>query len=367
MKIVHMVASLKGGGIQNLILSLVPEQVSLGHKVSVIVTDEDNLAYSNKNKEFLQNAGVSVYNLDRKVSDKISFFKTWIAARRLVGKLHPDIVNSHGIYCHNASSFAVFGKSFKHCCTIHNAPEKWGWMPKIMNYNVPLIFCSDAALQLRGQSSKMMVAINNGIELNRIRVSETVDLHEELGIPQEDKIVVLVGSTRPQKNYSFLIKIVEKMQDEHVHFCICGGEYKVNRKGGNNNMYISLDEFKKYRNIHLLGLRNDVPAVLNGADAYLSCSVREGLPISALEGFFSGIPCVLSPILQHTNIAGGIAQCYIPKAFEPQSFIKSIYQAVNTDCSHDVIYESRKETLKKFLIDRCAKEYVEFYEKILNK
>ena len=41
MKIVHMVASLKGGGIQNLILSLVPEQVRLGHKVSVIVTDED--------------------------------------------------------------------------------------------------------------------------------------------------------------------------------------------------------------------------------------------------------------------------------------------------------------------------------------
>lgn len=366
MKIVHMLNSLKGGGIQNFILSLVPEQVRMGHDVSVIVTDEDDLAYSQKNKEYLQEAGASVFHLNRKVSDKVSFFKTWIKASKLIAKINPDIVNSHGIYCHNASSFAELGKNIRHCCTIHSAPESWSWLTKLMNRNTPLIFCSDAALKLRGQSSSMMEAINNGVEMERIRVSDYVDLHKDLGIPKDDKVVVLVGSTRPEKNYQLLIKIVEDIKDEHIHFCICGGQYKVNRKGGNNKNYISLEPFKKHRNIHLLGLRSDVPAVLNGADVYLSCSTREGLPISALEGFFSGIPCVLSPIIQHKMIADGVAYCFIPQNFDSESFIKSIYEALKCVESHNVIYSSRKEALKRFLIDRCAEEYVEFYKKILN-
>lgn len=366
MKIVHVLHSLKGGGIQNFLLSLAPEQVKMGHDVVIILTDEDNLSYSIKNKEYLESFGISVLNLNRRVSDKISSFKTWFTLRKLLKRIQPDIVNSHGSYCHTASAFAVFGTSIKHCCTIHSAPESWSRLTKLMNCNTPLIFCSDAALLLRGQSSSMMEAVNNGVEMERIHVSDYVDLHKDLGIPKDDKVVVLVGSTRPEKNYQLLIKIVEDIKDEHIHFCICGGQYKVNRKGGNNKNYISLEPFKKHKNIHLLGLRSDIPAVLNGADVYLSCSTREGLPISALEGFFSGIPCVLSPIIQHKMIADGVAYCYIPQDFDSKSFIKTIYEALKCVDSHGVIYSSRKETLKRFLIDRCAEEYVEFYQKILN-
>ena len=367
MKIVHVLLSLKGGGIQNFLLSLAPEQVRMGHQVAIIVTDEDELSYSIKNKDFLDSYGIPVYNLNRKVSDKVSFFKTWFALRKLLKKLNPDIVNSHGVYCHNAVSFSVFGTGIRHCCTIHNAPEKWGKMAKLINHNTPLIYCSEAALQLRDQNSPLMISINNGIDEKTVRCSEVVDLHKELDIPNDDKIIVLVGSTRPQKNYHFVIDIVNKLNDEHIHFCICGGEYKVARSGGNNNSYISLEEFKPYKNIHVLGLRSDIPAILNGADAYLSCSIREGLPISALEAFFSGIPCVLSPIPQHTMISGGISECYIPSKFEPKEFIDSIHDVLECSDSHEDIYLQRKEHLKKFLIDRCAKEYIDFYKQVISK
>lgn len=367
MKIVHVLPSLKGGGIQNFLFSLIPEQVKLGHSVSVIVTDEDNIEYSNKRKLELESIGVKVCNLNRKISDKVSFFNTWLKCRQTVKAIRPDIVNSHGTYSHNAAEFATLGTRVKHCCTIHNGPEPWGRLSKFMNRYTPLIFCSDASLALREQESNTMIAINNGVELNSIRVKNKVDLHKELGIPADEKIVVLVGSSRPQKNYSFLIKIVEHLDDERIHFCICGGQYKVERKGENNNNYIDLEQFSKYPSIHLLGLRNDVPAILNGADVYLSCSLKEGLPISALEGFFSGIPCVLSPIPQHTMIADGIECCYVPKEFQPKDFIDSIQKALECNEPHDSIYHHREASLQKFKIERCAKEYIEFYNKILNE
>lgn len=365
MRVTHILLSLKGGGIQNFLMSLIPEQVRMGHDVSVIVTDEDNLEYSNNNKKRLEEIGVQVYNLNRKVSDKVSFFKTWFACRRLIKILKPDIVNSHGLYCHDVASFSTRRTKSQHCCTIHNAPEPWDRLTKLMNRNVPLIFCSDAAYKLRGQNSKTMVAINNGIEISNVRVDQKVNLHKELGIPENDKIVALVGSPRPQKNYSFLIEVVKELNDEHIHFCICGGQYKVDRKGNNNSFYIDLDQFSQYPNIHLLGLRNDISAVLNGADLYLSCSVREGLPISALEAFFSGIPCVLSPIIQHKMIAGDIDSCFIPKEFEAKYFVEAIKQALKCNNSHDAIYMRRMSNLKKFLIGRCAKEYIDFYKTIL--
>ena len=367
MKIVHVLLSLRGGGIQNFLLSLAPEQKRMGHEVIVIITDEDDSSYSIKNKEYLESFEIPVYNLNRKIGDKASFFKTWFALRKLLKKVNPDFVNSHGVYSHNAVGFAVLGTGISHCCTIHNAPEKWGKMTKLINHCAPLIFCSEAALQLRDQNSPLMIAINNGIDEKTVRCSEVVDLHKELDIPNDDKIIVLVGSTRPQKNYHFVIGIVNQLSDEHIHFCICGDVYEVARSGDNNNSYISHEDLKPYQNIHLLGLRSDIPAVLNGADAYLSCSIREGLPISALEAFFSGIPCVLSPIPQHTMISGGISECFIPSKFESKEFIDSIHDALKCSNSHENIYLQRKEHLKKFLIDRCAKEYIDFYKQVVTK
>lgn len=365
MKITHIVPSLKGGGIQNFLFSLIPEQVKLGNSVSVIVTDEDNLEYSNNKKRDLESIGVAVYNLNRIVSNKKSYFKTWLSCRRLLNKIKPDIANSHGSYSHNTVAFATYGTKIVHCCTIHNAPEPWDKLTKFMNRNSALIFCSDAAYELRGQESKSMVAINNGISEDNVQTESTVNLYNELGIPKEDKIIVLVGSPRPQKNYPFLLKIVETLNDSHIHFCVCGGQYKVSGKGRNNLSYIDLEQFDNKPNIHLLGLRNDIPAILNGADVYLSTSVREGLPISALEAFFSGIPCVLSPIIQHTMIAENIPCCFIPKEFEASDFVDSIHKALNCTESHREIYKQREEYLKRFKIRRCAKEYIEFYKSIL--
>ncbi len=367
MKIVHILPSLKGGGIQNFIFSLAPRLVQMGNEVIIMVTDEDNIEYSNHQKKMLEQCNIRVINLNRKIGSRISFLRTIRLARKSLKAINADIINTHGTICHTIAAFSSIGLRCKHCCTIHSAPETWSKFTKIINRNKPLIYCSNSALILRGQKGSPMIAINNGIDYEKVCTSKTVNLRDELNIPKEDKVVVLVGSTRPPKNYPFLIKVVEKIKNQHIHFCICGGSYKVERNSGNNKNYISTVQFEKYDNIHLLGLRDDVMAILNGSDVYMSCSIREGLPISALEAFASGIPCVLSPIMQHTTIAEGIAECYIPQEFTETSFIDSIHQALNCALDHKTIYNQRELALQKFSIERCAREYNDFYYKLLKK
>lgn len=365
MKILHILPTLQGGGIANFLFSLAPEQAKLGNKVTILVTDKEFKQYSAEKAEQLKGMGVTVLFLNRKISSKFSTLKTIIGCRRIIRQINPDIINSHTVICHVFASIASLCTHSVHCCTIHSAPESWSSCVKFFNYKKPLIFCSDAALQLRGQVGCPMIAINNGVDTNKIKTSLSVDLRKELAIPENHRIVVLLGSQRPPKNYPFLIEIVKKLQDEAIHFCICGGNNKVEGAGvAYNSGYISTDQFNAYKNIHLLDLRNDVPAILNGSDLYLSCSIREGLPISALEAFFSGIPCVLSPIVQHTNIASGIDECYVPDSFDAENFIISIKSALSCKKTHSEIYQARKQKLEVYKIERCAKEYQNFYDEI---
>ncbi len=367
MRILHFIHSLKGEGMQNFLVALAPELVKLGNEVFVLVNDEDNLSYSNNLKRTLENANIKVFNLNRKVSSKFSTIKSFILARKLIKTIKPDIVNTHSMLCHDIGSFATMFTPIVHCCTIHTAPEPWTYVDKLLIGKKPLIYCSDSAYELRGQTGNPMIAINNGVDINKIRNADIVDLRKELGLNPFNKIVVLVGSLRPPKNYSFLIKVVEQLNDTNIHFCICGGIFKVDTSGSNNRCYISEDAFYKFKNIHLLGNRSDVHSILKGSDLYLSCSIREGLPISALEAFFSGIPCVLSPIIQHKAIAVDVEECYIPNCFTPEAFVHSIKQALNCSETHDSIYAKREIPLKKFNIKCCAKKYFEFYSTLLSK
>ena len=359
MKIIHITNCLRGGGIQNFLLSLLPEQVKFNHDVELIVIEKNTHEYSDYLAALLRKNGVNVFFLNKERSNKISLMRTLYLCRKRVFYKKPDIVNTHGEMSHIYGAFSTILSDIPHCITIHNAPEKWDRLNIWLNTNKPMIYCSDSAYDLRVQKSKQYVVINNGVSPAIIKNESVVDLRTELGLTKEDKIIVSVGSLRKQKNYDFLKSIVEVLNDEHIHFCICGGNY--------GQGYIETGSFKKYKNIHFLGLRSDITAIENGSDVFLSCAVFEGLPIAVLEAYFNGIPCVLSPIIQHKRISQDIYACYIPKDFTAESFVDSIKKAFSLMENHEDIYAKRKASIHRYTVEITAKNYIDFYRKICNE
>lgn len=319
MKIIHICNCLRGGGIQNFLLSLLPAQAKQKHQVTLIVIEKYDYEYCEHLERILIDYNINVVRLNKIRNNKYSMFKTILKCRDIVRKIKPDIVNTHGEMSHEYGAIAVFAQNTKQIITIHNAPEIWSIPLKILCSKKPLIFCSHAAYTMRTQNSKTMIPIDNGISRDIIHSTKIVDLRKELGLSSSDKIIISVGSLRPQKNYIFIKQIIDDIKDASLHFCICGGNYGTG--------YINIEEFKDYPNIHCLGLRSDVSAIENGADLFLSCSTFEGLPIAVLEAYFNGIPCVLSPIPQHKNISS-VYKVLIPKSFEPSAFSESIKEAL---------------------------------------
>lgn len=358
MKIVHILHSLRGGGIQNFLLSLASEQANTKDWVYVIVIDSFDSDYCYHLKNTLCRNNVKVYQLNKIRHNKTSLIKTLVKCRLAIKKIKPDIVNTHSEIGHFYGRMATIGTSIPQVITIHNTPENWNPILKLLCKNKPLIFCSQAAFQKRIQNSYTMTAIDNGISRNIIHNNEFTDLRKEFHLSPDDKIIISVGSLRPQKNYIFIKKIVDQLDCNNYHFFICGG-------GATKEYNNELQEMKRYKNIHFLGLRKDISAIENKADLFLSCAQYEGLPIAVLEAYFNGMPCVLSPIEQHIKISD-VDYVWIPKSFTPKSFIECIKNAINLNLDHDEIYEKRKEKIAYYSIQRTVKEYDEFYRKIIH-
>ncbi|MBO7617909.1 MAG: glycosyltransferase [Bacteroidales bacterium] len=359
MKILHILATLGTGGIQGFVYSLAYEQARMGHEVMVVLTDicDDELGF--KQEHILVENRVKVVRLNRHEGDKLELIKSMLKFRKLIEQFKPDIVNSHSKLWHLYGAIGCFPKRYQQICTVHTTPERWSTLVNLFCRNKPVIYCSKASYEGRVQKNKKVICIENGIAPNLVRTNEIVDLRKEYELPPESRVVVSVGNLRPAKNYKNLVELAKLVDGDTIHFFICG-----NNLGG--PAYDDPKQYEGYRNLHCLGSRSDVSAIENAADLFLSSSTYEGLPIAVLEAYFNGIPCVLSSIKQHAQIAD-VPKVWMPKDFEPESFLKTIEEALMTSESHDAIYEMRKPFIEKYSITRTARDYMDFYAKTIEK
>ena len=91
MRILHIAQSLLGGGVQNLLLSLLPEQVKMGDEVGLIVIDRYSRDYCCVLERKLTQRGVQVFRLNKTVRSKLSLATTLVKCRNIVAKFNPDV------------------------------------------------------------------------------------------------------------------------------------------------------------------------------------------------------------------------------------------------------------------------------------
>jgi glycosyltransferase involved in cell wall biosynthesis len=364
MKITHIIMNLDAGGAQTFIASLAIEQRKLGHDVSIIVIDE--LVNSNFQKlliNSLKEQSVNLYFLNRRVGRNITIVNTVKGIIKTLTAVGPDIINTHISTSHLIVSMCLRFANLtrlkkRHIITVHNAPERWSWMTHKFNAHTPTIYCSYSALELNPKRDCISVAIQNGIPSLKIDNSAKQLLHQ-FSKDRPHKFVLCVGRLSRQKNYNLVCKIAKYFEDKNVDFLICGIKQETAEQ--------DLQNFSEISNIHYLGIKSqdEVYSLMENCDCFLNASLYEGLPITVLEAFFSGIPCVLSDIPPHTEIGTDMPYCYIANLEYEESFINKIEIALSHSESKEEILNLRQSFLEKYSIVTTANNYSEFYNKIL--
>jgi glycosyltransferase involved in cell wall biosynthesis len=113
---------------------------------------------------------------------------------------------------------------------------------------------------------------------------------QELGIGEKDFVILSVGEVNKNKNQALVVKGVNAIGSDTLHYIICG-------KGPCENRIRKLSQkLKIEKNIRLVGFRNDVIEIYKMADAFVFPSKREGLSLALMEAMASGLPCIVSDI-----------------------------------------------------------------------
>lgn len=175
---------------------------------------------------------------------------------------------------------------------------------KIHNVATRRLACSQKAGQWLFEGDSFEI-INNAIDLSLYLPSKDTRQRKrkELGISEDAFIIGHVGRLCYEKNHRFLLQVFAQVKAKRPNSKLV--------LVGTGNL---ADEIKAYAtelgissDVMFLGLRSDIPELMQAMDCFTLPSLFEGLPVSGIEAQAAGLPCLfadtITPEICMTNYA----------------------------------------------------------------
>ena len=183
-----------------------------------------------------------------------------------------------------------------------------------------------------------------GIELEQWKSTGNTGIRSELGICDDDFIVLVVGRLEKNKNCKTIIEAVSKLDNKSIKTVFCGdGEDKHQLRRMTKNLGIS-------DRVLFIGNRTDMVDIYHMADCFVLASLREGLSRSIMEAMAVGLPCIVSNIRGNSDLIdknGG--ELFLPNdSSELAKRIVRIFESENLRIKMGVY---NKEKIKGFSVD----------------
>lgn len=171
-----------------------------------------------------------------------------------------------------------------------------------------ILLCSEKARQVHvgcGYTAEKMLVVPNGFDLSQFKPDPDARhrVRSELGISDQTPLVGLIGRFDPQKNHLgfFEAAAVLYRHMPQAHFVLAG--QGVDSR--NAALMQSIAQAGVLANTHLLGLRNDMPALMATLDVLVSSSsYGEAFPNVLGEAMACGVPCAVTDVGDSAYIVG---------------------------------------------------------------
>lgn len=200
-----------------------------------------------------------------------------------------------------------------------------------------------------------------GLDLSRFEQAEaTVDLRKEFDLDKDSKVVISVGELNWNKNQQVIIRALAQLQDSKLHFFLVGN-------GPQEDYLRRLSREQDVENqVHFLGYRRDVPALLKNADVYVFPSLREGLGMASIEAMATGLPIVTSNRhgINDYSQDGVTGFKYDPG--DVQGFAEGIQKIVYDEELKCRMGQNNREVSKQYTVDASLSKIASVYRRFLD-
>lgn len=356
------------GGAEKQLLALIvnSDETLVKHKVLYYSDSNDTEGF-----KLYEKAGVQFERVPRNKKRPIKFLRDMASH---IKSQNPDIVHcwlpSGNIWGRWAAILAGIKNiivAYRNCYLPH--ARVTAFLEKLTSKKVHHFANGIACAKSVAQALKVPVSgfevVHNGIDITRFNIpSQKEELKKSLGIPENNKVVTMVGRLTSQKNHPMLLKIAQKCKNMNlpVHFAIVGhGE--LFEKTTRLSRELNVSDV-----VHFMGLRKDIPQILKSSDIFCYTSLYEGFPNVILEAMTAALPIIT------TNFDGveeliedGVNGKIVP-INDVDSAIKLIQLYINdvelaTSCGTEAHKMVRINYSMKNMVDKT----VSFYSKMLKE
>lgn len=203
-----------------------------------------------------------------------------------------------------------------------------------------------------------MNLLTNGIGVDTSKFICSPDrtyIRNELGLGNDECILLAVGELIERKNHETIIKAVLKINNPHVHLVIAGdGELK-------KYLVELIKNLNLESQIHLLGYRRDISKICNSADIFVMPSFQEGLSVALMEAMSCGKPVICSNIRGNVDLIDEGKGGYLVGTKDVDGYAKAILSLVKNVKLQKLLGLYNQEKVKQFDI----KEVITQIDKII--
>ncbi len=304
-RVLHVVGRMDRGGIETMIMNIY-------RNIDREKVQFDFLAHFGREAAFndeIRSLGGKIYEMPALRDETNVYYWRIFSYINALNKFFKEHKEYDIIHCHMTNTASIYmpiaKKNGVKCCISHSHSThgKKGLMgvvtdilqKPIYKHATDFFACSEAAKKWfypedMIKAGKVKV-IANAVDAARFRFNpETRErMRKELDLG-DSLAVVCIARFRQEKNHTFLIDVLKEMlkTKEDVVFVFAGDgpcEDEVKKKA---------KDLGVYEHIRFLGMRPDVPDILQASDVFTLASFFEGLPVTGIEAQASGLYCVAS-------------------------------------------------------------------------
>lgn len=206
--------------------------------------------------------------------------------------------------------------------------------------------------------------IPNGIDTELFKPDSKAGMliRQELGISENAVVIGLIARFDPMKDHATFFKAAALLQADQpdIHFILAGRDVDLY----NRTIQNQLAGLPKPEQVHLLGERADIPAVLNALDLACLNSISEGFPNVLAEAMSCGLPCVSTAAGDAAEIIANTG-LIVPPAM-PQALAVALKKLCNLDRikRQELGRHARQRVLANYSLEHFIQSYAALYQNL---
>lgn len=358
MRILHVITSLYTGGAERLMVDLLPRLTDDGkNQVELLLLNGVETPF----KKALVEQGVKIHWLS--MTNDVYNPRKLFALRKFLSSHQYDIIHTHNTACQLFLPLATLGAHHKAVMvtTEHSSANRrrshWWLRPldKWMYGRYKAIVCiADRAKDnLEGYLGRRenVLTIDNGVDISRfLRPIKDIS-------GQHSFIVTMVAALRIEKDHDTLLRAVKLLPMNYRLRIVGGGPHVVADAVKATCHELGLDE-----RVDFMGLRLDVPDILEQSDIVVLSSHWEGLSLSSIEGMASGRPFIASDVDGLREMVGGSGILFAHG--DAQDLADKIQHLCEHPDEYQEVATRCQEKARQYDISLTAKRYLALYQRL---